>query len=127
MFQKLKLTFRVLLLVAAGITAQLGSKRLHFEGAGAIGCLTVAFVATLHWRREEDKKIKSDVDSGLVVKRVNRTLFIPGFGYCSMLSACLSDQGRRRLRSDLGFVPTLPLRLDRLKGGHQCHSRRQNP
>lgn len=56
---KIKDLIRFVLLFGFGILAVFGSKRLHFEGAGALACLTVPFVAAIKWRRDESDQIIS--------------------------------------------------------------------
>jgi len=43
---------RTLFLFAAGLVAVFGSKKIHFAGAGALGCLALAFVAGVGWRKQ---------------------------------------------------------------------------
>ncbi|XP_055334940.1 sodium/hydrogen exchanger 9B2-like isoform X2 [Paramacrobiotus metropolitanus] len=43
--------YRFLLLLSAGLIAVFGSKATGFGGAGALGCLTTAFVAGYRWRQ----------------------------------------------------------------------------
>ncbi|CAL4147907.1 unnamed protein product [Meganyctiphanes norvegica] len=43
---------RFLFLFAAGLVAVFGSKKIHFSGAGALGCLAIAFVAGVGWRKQ---------------------------------------------------------------------------
>lgn len=43
---------RFLFLFAAGLVAIFGSKKIHFSGAGALGCLALAFVAGVGWRKQ---------------------------------------------------------------------------
>jgi len=47
-----KIGYRFVLLIAGGILALLGSRRIHLSGAGPLGVLTIAFVAALRWRKE---------------------------------------------------------------------------
>ncbi|KAL7641363.1 UNVERIFIED_CONTAM: hypothetical protein RMT77_008502 [Armadillidium vulgare] len=44
--------YRFLMLFCAGLLAIFGSKGIDFGGAGALGCLCVAFIAGYGWRRE---------------------------------------------------------------------------
>ena len=56
---------RSVLMLCAGVFAVLGSASLHVPGAGALGCLTAAFVAALSWRRQhhaESREQGKDVD-----------------------------------------------------------------
>ena len=50
-FQSALSLFRFLFLFTAGLIAVFGSKLIGFSGAGALGCLTVAFVAGYRWRQ----------------------------------------------------------------------------
>ncbi|OWF37825.1 sodium/hydrogen exchanger 9B2-like [Mizuhopecten yessoensis] len=48
--------YRSLLLLGAGLMATFGSSAVHLSGAGPLGCLTLAFVAALRWRKEAEKE-----------------------------------------------------------------------
>jgi len=50
--QENKIGYRFVLLMAGGVFAVFGSRRIHFSGAGPLGVLTIAFVAGLRWRKE---------------------------------------------------------------------------
>ena len=51
-FQKHIYLYRTFLLFGFGLVATFGSSKLEFPGAGPLGCLTMAFVAALRWRKE---------------------------------------------------------------------------
>lgn len=44
--------FRFVILFFGGLLVTFGSRSLDLAGAGALGCLTLAFVAALGWRKE---------------------------------------------------------------------------
>ena len=46
--------YRFLFLFGAALFALLGSTMANVPGAGALGCLTVSFVAGVGWRRFND-------------------------------------------------------------------------
>ncbi|XP_069123736.1 sodium/hydrogen exchanger 9B2-like [Argopecten irradians] len=48
--------YRSLLLLGAGMLATFGSSIVHLSGAGPLGCLTLAFIAALRWRKEAEKE-----------------------------------------------------------------------
>lgn len=50
--QEMKTLLRFVLLFGGGLLATFGSRALDISGAGALGCLTLAFVAALGWRKE---------------------------------------------------------------------------
>ena len=52
-FQEHIYLYRTFLLFGFGLVATFGSSKLEFPGAGPLGCLTMAFVAALRWRKEE--------------------------------------------------------------------------
>ena len=54
-FQLKRFLLQVCLLLGAGLFAELGSGGLGVHGAGALGCLSVAFVAALKYRQHDDK------------------------------------------------------------------------
>lgn len=41
-----------MILFCGGLLATFGSRALDISGAGALGCLSMAFVAALGWRKE---------------------------------------------------------------------------
>lgn len=47
-----KTLFRFVILFFGGLLVTFGSRALDLAGAGALGCLTLAFVAALGWRKE---------------------------------------------------------------------------
>ncbi|XP_013384872.1 uncharacterized protein LOC106154881 [Lingula anatina] len=47
-----QVSFRTFLVTSGGLFALFGSGAAKFPGAGALGCLTMAFVASLGWRRQ---------------------------------------------------------------------------
>ncbi|MCL4129849.1 UNVERIFIED_CONTAM: hypothetical protein GTU68_033929, partial [Idotea baltica] len=51
-FEKGYAKFRFFFLFAAGLLSVFGSQKLNFGGAGAMGCLTAAFVAGIGWRNQ---------------------------------------------------------------------------
>lgn len=46
------MTWRAALLGGGGILAVFGSQRIEFAGAGPLGCITAAFVASCGWKAE---------------------------------------------------------------------------
>ncbi|XP_060082239.1 sodium/hydrogen exchanger 9B2-like [Ylistrum balloti] len=48
--------YRSLLLLGGGLMATFGSSAVHLSGAGPLGCLTLAFIAALRWRKEAEKE-----------------------------------------------------------------------
>ena len=50
---------RFLLVFIGGLTATFGSRAVDLAGAGALGCLTLAFVAAIGWRRETGGEVYS--------------------------------------------------------------------
>ena len=54
LFQPNKQMFRSFILLFGGLMATFGSRAVDISGAGALGCLTLAFVAAAAWRKEED-------------------------------------------------------------------------
>ncbi|MCL4129876.1 UNVERIFIED_CONTAM: hypothetical protein GTU68_064674 [Idotea baltica] len=54
--------YRFFLLLGAGLLAVFGSKGIHFGGAGALGCLCVAFVAGFGWRKQGKIENKTQVN-----------------------------------------------------------------
>ena len=65
------MALRSLLLLCGGLLAAFGSRRADVSGAGALGCLSMAFVAALGWRKEvaEGEKV-----SGRPCRRVAAVL-----------------------------------------------------
>uniref|UniRef100_A0A1I8HXR4 Na_H_Exchanger domain-containing protein n=1 Tax=Macrostomum lignano TaxID=282301 RepID=A0A1I8HXR4_9PLAT len=60
--------FRFIFLVGGGVIALLGCEKAHLQGAGALGVLTLAFVAGYGWRRwdgwaEEDNPMLEPLDT----------------------------------------------------------------
>ncbi len=53
LFQTSQTLFRFILLFSGGLLATFGSRRADIAGAGALGCLTMAFVSGLRWRQEQ--------------------------------------------------------------------------
>ncbi|RXG58630.1 Mitochondrial sodium/hydrogen exchanger 9B2 [Armadillidium vulgare] len=51
-FEKGYAKFRFYLLFCLGLLSVFGSQKLNFGGAGAMGCLTTAFVAGIGWRNQ---------------------------------------------------------------------------
>lgn len=51
-FQGSKKLFRFVILLCGGLFATFGSRVADIAGAGALGCLTMAFVAAFSWRKE---------------------------------------------------------------------------
>ena len=50
--QENKTFFRFVLLFCGGLFAIFGSRLADISGAGALGCLTMAFVSAIRWRKE---------------------------------------------------------------------------
>lgn len=46
---------RFILTVLGGTIAVMGSKTIGYPSAGALGCVTVAFIAGIGWKRQEKK------------------------------------------------------------------------
>ena len=44
--------FRWVLLTAGGLFAMFGAHMVHYDGAGGLACVIMAFVASIQWRRE---------------------------------------------------------------------------
>ena len=44
--------FRWVLLTAGGLFALFGAHQVHYDGAGGLACVIMAFVASIQWRRE---------------------------------------------------------------------------
>lgn len=51
-FQKYLITLRTLLLGLGSVLASLGSDAIGYGGAGALGCIVAAFVASFGWRKQ---------------------------------------------------------------------------
>ena len=51
-FQAEKLTLQFIIVFCGGLLAVFGSRMADLAGAGALGCLTLAFVAALGWRKD---------------------------------------------------------------------------
>lgn len=64
---KHRLLFRATLLVGIGLLAIFGSKKIEWSGVGPLGCLTVAFVAALGWRKERSDEDKDPVEEVMSV------------------------------------------------------------
>lgn len=53
LFQSSVLFYRSLLLSLGGLGLSFVCKRLGMTGAGALGCVSLAYVAALWWRKDE--------------------------------------------------------------------------
>ncbi|ROT75079.1 putative mitochondrial sodium/hydrogen exchanger 9B2-like [Penaeus vannamei] len=58
---------RFFLLGCAGLLAVFGSQMAQFGGAGALGCLVMAFVAGIGWRRQGMSEDNNPVDDKLLI------------------------------------------------------------
>lgn len=50
--EKYLITLRTLLLGLGSVLSSIGSNTLGYSGAGPLGCIVAAFVASLGWRRQ---------------------------------------------------------------------------
>jgi hypothetical protein len=66
-------TWRAALVGGGGILAVLGSQRVGFDGAGPLGCITAAFIASCGWRAENSE---ATVDFYFLRKFIVFSLFV---------------------------------------------------
>ncbi|XP_064487152.1 sodium/hydrogen exchanger 9B2-like [Ornithodoros turicata] len=68
-------TLRTALLIASGVTVMFVSRRFEFGGSGALGCISVAFVAAFGWKRETDGEAAASKTCSLLWEIFQPTLF----------------------------------------------------
>lgn len=56
LFKKYVTALRFVIMVICGSLAVIGSKAIGYPSAGALGCITHAFVAGTGWRRQTGKE-----------------------------------------------------------------------
>lgn len=68
---------RFVLTILGGTIAVMGSRVIGYTSAGALGCVTMAFIARIGWRREEAKLTPEQLQAQQIVStnKRNNTFF----------------------------------------------------